>query len=166
MREFRGAYRNERYAGLYEPMRRAMAAMGKAMWWFAALKEQTWYQGYEISFIHFLPFLLLCWCGGFAASDKPCIGRCNIPILRRRSAFPLEALFQRLRSWAEWAVLADETAFRCAAHFSAGCSMTQYGQAQNASCILRTSAQAPSRPIRCPPIPQIEADALCHCPHA
>ena len=46
MREFRGAYRNERYAGLYEPMRRAMAAMGKAMWWFAALKEQTWYQGY------------------------------------------------------------------------------------------------------------------------
>ena len=46
MREFRGAYRNERYSGLYEPMRRAMAAMGKAMWWFAALKEQTWYQGY------------------------------------------------------------------------------------------------------------------------
>lgn len=46
MREFKSAYRNDRYSFLYEPMRRAMAAMGKAMWWFATLKEQTWYQGY------------------------------------------------------------------------------------------------------------------------
>ena len=46
MRDFYAAYREDRYSFLYEPMRRAMSAMGNAMWSFAAIKEHTWYSGY------------------------------------------------------------------------------------------------------------------------
>lgn len=44
MKDFNRAYSDERFAPLYEPTRRVMAVMGKAMWHFAALKEITWYQ--------------------------------------------------------------------------------------------------------------------------
>lgn len=46
MRDYYAAYREDRYSFLYEPMRRAMSAMGNAMWSFAAIKEHTWYSGY------------------------------------------------------------------------------------------------------------------------
>ncbi|PWM20098.1 MAG: hypothetical protein DBX49_01210 [Clostridia bacterium] len=55
MRDYYGAYQEERYSSLYAPMRGVMSAMGKAMWHFAQLKEMTWYQwGYAgiTGFIH------------------------------------------------------------------------------------------------------------------
>ena len=55
MRDYYSAYKEDRFSGLYEPMRGAMSAMGKAMWHFAQLKEMTWYQwGYAgiTGFLH------------------------------------------------------------------------------------------------------------------
>ena len=57
MRDYYEAYKDNRYSALYEPMRRVMGAMGKAMWMFAAIKEITWYQwGMEglTAFLHHL----------------------------------------------------------------------------------------------------------------
>lgn len=46
MRNFTEAYRD--FPQLREPVRRAMGAMGKAMWHFAQIKEIIWYEvGYE-----------------------------------------------------------------------------------------------------------------------
>jgi len=54
MRDFNSAYAN--YGGMGEAVRRCVASMGKAMWWFAAIKEQTWYNGYAAltKAIHYL----------------------------------------------------------------------------------------------------------------
>lgn len=47
MKDFKSLF-SGKYGELYEPMRKAMSAMGKAMWHFAQIKEITWAQwGFE-----------------------------------------------------------------------------------------------------------------------